>query len=169
MIKSKRGVTVLLWNVIIGMILIFLGFLVFISIQGKLHSLKNPQVSDAQFVDVTSSYAGVMTKIDADGLEKWHMEMKKKSVTDEFYIFNLNSIKKYTTFEESLGRTEDLDLLVGKYGTYDEITFYHLSLSYFYKDKWRGFEMMSLSSKGMTIDCDDEYFSGYCNFWRDLS
>lgn len=111
--KNKKGVTALIWNILIGLVLIAISFLIFMGIQSKIGELENPAILDAQIVDVESSYAGFMSKINSSILIDY-VKFIKIHGSDKHFSFNLDSVKKYETFRGDVAVNDEIANIVVK-------------------------------------------------------
>lgn len=59
-----------LYNVLVGCVLLFIGFLVFIGIQSQISNIAEQEVSDLHTIDSASSYLPVISKINAEQYEQ---------------------------------------------------------------------------------------------------
>lgn len=160
-------------NAMIGLLLVGVAFLIFMFIQSKISSLGNQSVSDAQYVDVVSSYAGVYSKIGKEDfllINSVAVDMKD----DDFLFFGHDkAIVGYSQFRGDLTSTVDLK----------DVSFKNALFNYYDSElkSYSGFSELNLKTEALPCPvnkmkhtrCDNMndcvFEANYCSFMEVLS
>ncbi len=106
--NKKKSQIAMIWNVIIGVVFVFLAFGCFLFIQTQIEELKSDNfVVDAQNIDVTKSYAGVMSKINSKTLPEFRKYMIYCFDNETEFFGSKKSVDIYSTFQEDLVNSKE--------------------------------------------------------------
>lgn len=113
-------------------------------IQSKITGLGNQSISDAQYVDVVSSYAGVFSKIDANNFKVLNILVLNMTAEDMLFFGHDNAIASYSHFNGDLISEVDSDSVK----LMDSVSFKYYSSDLF---DYSSFSKLNLESE--LLDC----------------